>query len=119
MLLGRCVNTNVVPHRTFDQALDSGQERPKPGRFRLVARLIPGVLALAVVGGQAFAQARADAWRPQTVPLFGASYSPDIGLLIGAGIMHTRYGFRALPPSRSEEHTSELQSHVNLVCRLL
>src|SRR5690242_21178014 len=23
------------------------------------------------------------------------------------------------PPSRSEEHTSELQSHVNLVCRLL
>src|SRR6266699_4994657 len=99
ILLGRCVNTNVVAHRTFDQALDSGQERPKPGRFRLVARLIPGVLALAVVGGPAFAQARADAWRPQTVPLFGASYSPDIGLLMGAGIMHTRYGFRALPPS--------------------
>src|SRR6267142_7285170 len=24
-----------------------------------------------------------------------------------------------LPPKRSEEHTSELQSHVNLVCRLL
>src|SRR5690242_20995562 len=23
------------------------------------------------------------------------------------------------PPDRSEEHTSELQSHVNLVCRLL
>src|SRR4051812_49695405 len=23
------------------------------------------------------------------------------------------------PPGRSEEHTSELQSHVNLVCRLL
>src|SRR5690242_21226297 len=23
------------------------------------------------------------------------------------------------PPKRSEEHTSELQSHVNLVCRLL
>src|SRR5690242_21526163 len=26
---------------------------------------------------------------------------------------------RARPPHRSEEHTSELQSHVNLVCRLL
>src|SRR5690242_14504918 len=26
---------------------------------------------------------------------------------------------RAAPPERSEEHTSELQSHVNLVCRLL
>src|SRR5260370_27023292 len=24
-----------------------------------------------------------------------------------------------LPPARSEEHTSELQSHLNLVCRLL
>src|SRR5690242_20897108 len=26
---------------------------------------------------------------------------------------------RRSPPLRSEEHTSELQSHVNLVCRLL
>src|SRR6266480_7799401 len=26
---------------------------------------------------------------------------------------------RLLPGARSEEHTSELQSHVNLVCRLL
>src|SRR6266480_4524845 len=26
---------------------------------------------------------------------------------------------RLPPPARSEEHTSELQSHVNLVCRLL
>src|SRR5690242_20872813 len=28
-------------------------------------------------------------------------------------------GFKARSPNRSEEHTSELQSHVNLVCRLL
>src|SRR5690242_21495557 len=27
--------------------------------------------------------------------------------------------FQIFSPSRSEEHTSELQSHVNLVCRLL
>src|SRR5260370_26471635 len=26
---------------------------------------------------------------------------------------------RCIPPVRSEEHTSELQSHLNLVCRLL
>jgi len=45
----------------------------------------------------AFAQE--DAWRPRTVPLFGVSYSPDVGLLLGAGLVHTRYGFRALPPS--------------------
>src|SRR5207302_9365174 len=44
-------------------------------------------------------QGGTDAWRAQTVPLWGVSYSPDIGLLIGAGITHTRYGFRALPPS--------------------
>src|SRR2546430_15800387 len=29
------------------------------------------------------------------------------------------YGGRARPPKRSEEHTSELQSQSNLVCRLL
>src|SRR5690242_21154990 len=28
-------------------------------------------------------------------------------------------GARPVPTARSEEHTSELQSHVNLVCRLL
>jgi hypothetical protein len=74
--------------------------------FRLVARSIRGALALASLGGlaltrppQAAAQSGADAWRPQTVPLWGVSYSPDIGLLIGAGITHTRYGFRALPAS--------------------
>src|SRR5260370_32136120 len=29
------------------------------------------------------------------------------------------YGFLGYTKSRSEEHTSELQSHLNLVCRLL
>src|SRR4051812_49968016 len=29
------------------------------------------------------------------------------------------YMLRSVPANRSEEHTSELQSHVNLVCRLL
>src|SRR2546430_4240021 len=55
---------------------------------------------LTLVGGEMAAQGGPDAWRPQTVPLFGASYSPDIGLLLGVGVVHTRYGFRAL---RSEE----------------
>ncbi len=47
----------------------------------------------------AYAQGQPDPWRPQTVPLFGASYTTDIGLLLGVGVVHTRYGFRALPPS--------------------
>src|SRR6201747_3236846 len=37
---------------------------------------------------------------------------------IGAGI-HDDEGRLVAGLSRSEEHTSELQSHVNLVCRLL
>src|SRR5260370_21857620 len=35
----------------------------------------------------------------------------------GSGLPNA--GGRADPTSRSEEHTSELQSHLNLVCRLL
>src|ERR1700758_2330 len=73
--------------------------------FRLVTHWIRGALALASLSALALArppQASSQtgtAWQPQTVPLWGASYSPDIGLLVGAGITHTRYGFRALPPS--------------------
>src|SRR5439155_1149374 len=76
------------------------------GMFSLVPGLIRGVLAFGTFGALGLArptpasgQTGPDAWQPQTVPLFGASYSPDIGLLVGAGISHTRYGFRALPPS--------------------
>src|SRR5690242_21858094 len=36
------------------------------------------------------------------------------------GLARSRLGgLLAVPHARSEEHTSELQSHVNLVCRLL
>jgi hypothetical protein len=74
--------------------------------FSLMTGLIRGVLAVGTLGALGLArptpasgQTGPDAWQPQTVPLFGASYSPDIGLLVGAGVSHTRYGFRALPPS--------------------
>src|SRR5260370_32422139 len=36
-----------------------------------------------------------------------------------SGLLSTRRVRRASPLRRSEEHTSELQSHLNLVCRLL
>src|SRR5207237_1779617 len=36
-----------------------------------------------------------------------------------AGLGHTCRGNDLLESKRSEEHTSELQSHLNLVCRLL
>ena len=74
--------------------------------FSLVPRHIGGVLALGTLSAlglgrptSAAGQATPDAWRPRTVPLFGASYAPDVGLLVGAGVVHTQYGFRALPPS--------------------
>ena len=75
--------------------------------FWRVARLIPRLLALAAFGSAgavlpapaAVQTAPSDDWRPRTVPLLGVSYSPGVGLLIGGGVLHTRYGFRALPAS--------------------
>src|SRR5437868_12392092 len=70
--------------------------------LRLVTRMTHTLALLAgitAVASQVTAQGGTDAWRPQTVPLWGVSYSPDFGLLVGAGVTHTRYGFRALPPS--------------------
>src|SRR2546428_8182496 len=51
----------------------------------------------AALGRPTRATAQADVWRPRTVPLYGVSYSPDIGLQLGAGLAHPRYGFRAFP----------------------
>src|SRR5690242_20946722 len=41
------------------------------------------------------------------------------GALFAGPGSHARCGARCAGNARSEEHTSELQSHVNLVCRLL
>src|SRR2546427_7340248 len=95
--------------------------------FRRLNRLLTLGLGAAALGRPAPSAGQEGAWRPRTVPLVGASYAPDLGLVVGVGVVHTRYAYRALPPStrllaeaeRSEEHTSELQSQSNLVCRLL
>lgn len=36
-------------------------------------------------------------WGSSTLPLLWLSFAPDVGLFIGGGLIHTRYGFRALP----------------------
>ncbi len=66
-----------------------------------VVSLARCLLALSALGATGLAGQRnsSDEWRPRTVPLYGVSYSPEVGLLVGAGLMHTRYAFRALPPS--------------------
>src|SRR5690242_15639763 len=52
------------------------------------------------------------------VNMYVAMLRAGAGLLAAAEI-HSPEQFRAFVDRRSEEHTSELQSHVNLVCRLL
>src|SRR5438477_6822567 len=50
-----------------------------------------------------------NSWAPQAFPSLA---SWGVGLYLDEAAHET-------PAARSEEHTSELQSHVNLVCRLL
>src|SRR5438477_5916900 len=63
--------------------------------------------------------------RPPRSTLFPYTTSSDLdlGLFLLLGVLEALHGVRAegdfVRGERSEEHTSELQSHVNLVCRLL
>src|SRR5687768_18227126 len=50
---------------------------------------------------------------PEGITNLGYETSQD-----SAKLLSTEDGF-AMPPTRSEEHTSELQSRLHLVCRLL
>src|SRR5256885_3102800 len=80
--------------------------------FPTMDRFGPDFLALVALGAAALgrptrATGQADVWRPRTVPLYGVSYAPDIGLTRGAGRPHTRYGFRALPASTRLHVTAE------------
>src|SRR2546426_3851281 len=47
------------------------------------------------------------------------SYSPNGVTLSGGALYGTTFGGTLFKLNRSEEHTSELQSPCNLVCRLL
>src|SRR5260370_30801305 len=50
-----------------------------------------------------------------------AGMTPPLGLALATRLFADRFTHeeRGSAASRSEEHTSELQSHLNLVCRLL
>src|SRR5690242_21522275 len=67
-------------------------------------------------------QALAYALAPLTLVHPALALALVLLLAIGHGVLRERVGRReatAVAAIRSEEHTSELQSHVNLVCRLL
>src|SRR5690242_21589449 len=46
-------------------------------------------------------------------------FAPDAGAGVSPKRLERGDGIDEITADRSEEHTSELQSHVNLVCRLL
>src|SRR5260370_27324543 len=52
-------------------------------------------------------------------PFHSACLRPSVGLPSAASCGSSSRRCRFPPCPRSEEHTSELQSHLNLVCRLL
>src|SRR6267142_5777274 len=56
---------------------------------------------------------------PYTTLFRSAGRPPAGDSLVSAGLQRVAQRIPRGPPGRSEEHTSELQSHVNLVCRLL
>jgi surface antigen Omp85-like protein len=67
--------------------------------FRPLKPLLMAALCAAALARPVPAVGQEAAWRPRTVPLIGASYAPDVGVLVGVGVVHTRYAFHALPPS--------------------
>src|SRR5260370_34857103 len=54
-----------------------------------------------------------------TLSLHDALPISEIEVVLHPGIGHAQQAYRVEFFGRSEEHTSELQSHLNLVCRLL
>src|SRR5438034_3523232 len=71
-------------------------------------------LVRAAVRGRRAAPPRATARSPGTSRVDGSSLPPPLIYIATVRISRDHF----LPP-RSEEHTSELQSHSDLVCRLL
>src|SRR5690242_21614112 len=62
---------------------------------------------------------------PGTRLIWATAESGQYPVYVGGGLIDARFraiegqGVVVTDSNRSEEHTSELQSHVNLVCRLL
>src|SRR5690242_20836350 len=103
--------------------------------FPLRSLPAPAVVLQAFAGGSSAVPYRQSGPGSLVSPIFVTSLSPDCGFEVFTAPKPQRYwssrpqrpprsGTRnvgSVNPGfwRSEEHTSELQSHVNLVCRLL
>src|SRR5690242_21097176 len=96
--------------------------RDQPAMTVLLGALIAvAPLAMDIYLASMPSMTRALSATPEQVQLTLSLYMYGWGLSqIFVGPLTDRYGRRPLlVAGRSEEHTSELQSHVNLVCRLL
>src|SRR5207237_9874313 len=79
--------------------------------------------------GNAYGKGLGNSQKTNFAPRFGFAYQVTDKLVArgGFGIFYNGFENRGFSPNRisrshhvrSEEHTSELQSHLNLVCRLL
>src|SRR5207237_9884796 len=83
--------STLFPYTTLFRSLSMRSSRPVG---TLIAEVLPSTLILASSG-------------------FAVALVLATGIAYGTQLVPKRYG------QRSEEHTSELQSHLNLVCRLL
>src|SRR5438034_8817650 len=94
---------------------------------RCAAREVKGVVAIPIVAELAHAlmiiEARENGWIERGNPARALSEHPEMVRRLNAYQIQLHeflgIGLRIEPALRSEEHTSELQSHSDLVCRLL
>src|SRR5688572_32270304 len=94
---------------------------PLPGTFAHPFHAYKILLPAGWARGANHAKAQASFYANKEGP-----YTPRVDLYIHKGVKEfgpfatkLRESFRSAYPDRSEEHTSELQSQSNLVCRLL
>src|SRR5690349_23808303 len=102
---------------------------PRPGQQAPGPQPIPGVDAIVAVGSGkggvgkttlSVNLAVALAKLGHKVGLLDADvYGPNVPLMLGTSATPRVVGENRIEPLRSEEHTSELQSRRDLVCRLL
>src|SRR2546422_4437199 len=98
------------------------------GAFGLLAASLPGVAAsqqvpatASIVGRLVDVESRAPVGRAR-IAILGAHHelaSDSEGRFVGDHLASGTYVLQARAIGRSEEHTSELQSRLHLVCRLL
>src|SRR2546426_1775757 len=103
--------------------VDTGTERTRNPRARAWSKNAVSKSKRDPAGGAAWATARENARKPVCASAIGWPPMREASAAESQLLQRRRRGMAAVraraPSTRSEEHTSELQSPCNLVCRLL